>query len=143
MRTSPWVLAAYAAIILFGIVAAIPNLLTPRHLAALPDWLPKQQVTLGLDLRGGSHLVLEVDAGALKDGRLQSLRDDVESRLRAENIRASSIRRPGDVVVVTLPDPSERARALPLLRELLRASALHNSPPELRISKWKPTPTRF
>ncbi len=120
MRTSPWVLSAYAAIILFGIVAAIPNLLSARQLAALPDWLPKQQVTLGLDLRGGSHLVLEVDADALKDSRLQSLRDDVESRLRAANIRTPSIRRMGDAVVATIADPGQRDRALPLLRELAR-----------------------
>ncbi len=34
-------------------------------LAALPNILPKNQVTLGLDLRGGSHIVLEVDASGL------------------------------------------------------------------------------
>ncbi len=32
----------------------------------MPSWFPKRQVTLGLDLRGGSYLVLEVDAASLK-----------------------------------------------------------------------------
>ena len=39
-----------------------PEPVPATTLAQLPGWLPKQQVTLGLDLRGGSHLVLEVDA---------------------------------------------------------------------------------
>ena len=136
MRTSPWVLAAYAAIILFGIVAAIPSLLAPHHLAALPDWLPKQQVTLGLDLRGGSLLVLEVDADALKDGRLQSLRDDVESRLRDEAIRTSIVRRSGDAILATIPDPEQRQRALPLLRELaasVGATAFAAGTPDIEV----------
>ena len=52
-------------IILIGCLIAAPNLLTRQQLAALPAWLPKKQVALGLDLRGGSHLVVEIDAAAL------------------------------------------------------------------------------
>src|SRR5690606_281922 len=59
MRTSPWLLATYIAIILFGLLAALPNVLGPSQRARLPDWLHKDPVTLGLDLRGGSQLVLE------------------------------------------------------------------------------------
>ena len=33
----------------------------------MPDWLPHQQINLGLDLQGGSHLLLEVDLGAVID----------------------------------------------------------------------------
>ena len=68
MRTSRWLLATYAAVILFGMVTALPNLFPQSTLAQLPGWLPKQQVTLGLDLRGGSHLVLEVDAAPSRSG---------------------------------------------------------------------------
>ncbi len=118
MRTSRWVLAVYAAIILFGIGAALPNLFAPQQLAALPDWLPKQQVTLGLDLRGGSHLVLEVDAEALKASRLDSLLDDARSRLRAERIRPASIRLTEGAIAVRFGDPAELTRALPILRGL-------------------------
>ena len=118
MRTSRWVLATYAVLILAGFVAAFPNLLSPRQIAALPDWLPRQRVTLGLDLRGGSHLLLEVDAGALKTARLKSLLDDARSRLRAEGVRLQSARIVGDTVVVEIADPRERDRAIPVLRDL-------------------------
>jgi SecD/SecF fusion protein len=136
MRTSRWVVATYAAIILFGIVAALPNLLTPPQLDALPDWLPKQQVTLGLDLRGGSHLVLEVDAEALKASRLEALLEDAGTRLRAENIRPGSIRRDGEAIVVPIADPAERSRALLVLRDLatsVGATALAAGTPDLDV----------
>ena len=47
--------------ILVGILFAVPNLFSRQQLDVLPDWLPKRQVALGLDLRGGSHLLLEID----------------------------------------------------------------------------------
>lgn len=136
MRTSSWVLGAYAAIILFGMAAAAPNVLSPRQLAALPDWLPKQQVTLGLDLRGGAHLVLEVDSDALTDSRLQSLQDDVKGQLRAEGIRASSIRLTADAIVATIPDPVQQDHALSLLRELIThvgATAFAAGTPDISV----------
>ena len=61
MFPSRWKLCTYALIVLLGCAIAAPNLLTAGQLAALPDWLPRKQVTLGLDLRGGSHLVVEID----------------------------------------------------------------------------------
>ena len=44
---------------LAGVLLAIPNLIPRATLDSLPSWLPKHQVSLGLDLRGGSHLLLE------------------------------------------------------------------------------------
>lgn len=76
MRTSKWVVALYSLVVLIGIIIALPNFFTQKQLDALPSWLPKRQVTLGLDLRGGSYLVLEVDAAALKKDRLRTLLDD-------------------------------------------------------------------
>lgn len=73
MRTSAWRLLAYAMIIVAGAMAALPNLLTATQREALPTWLPRQAVTLGLDLRGGMHLVLALDKQALIEERSQAL----------------------------------------------------------------------
>ena len=43
-----------------GVIFAIPNLIPQHVLATWPDWVPKKQMTLGLDLQGGSHILLEV-----------------------------------------------------------------------------------
>ncbi|GFE88284.1 protein translocase subunit SecD [Steroidobacter agaridevorans] len=66
MVLSKWRLVLYGLIILIGSVIALPSLLSSQQLAAWPDWLPSKQVALGLDLRGGAHLVLEIDERALQ-----------------------------------------------------------------------------
>lgn len=88
MRTPKSVMWAYALIILVGVLAALPNLFTQSQLAAMPSWLPKHQITLGLDLQGGSHLVLEINSAALKHDRLQSLLADARTTLRKDGIKA-------------------------------------------------------
>ncbi|MEO9338209.1 protein translocase subunit SecD [Mesorhizobium sp. SB112] len=118
MRTSRWVIAAYSIIVLAGLIAALPNIFTPAQLASLPNWFPKQQITLGLDLQGGSHLVLEVDAATLKSDRLRSLLDDARGALRNERIQTQSARVVGDAVVIAVADEAQRTKALEILRAL-------------------------
>ena len=118
MRTSRWLLLTYAAIIFFGIVAALPNLFSQATLAQLPGWFPKQQVTLGLDLRGGSHLVLEVDARALIQERVQSLFGEARRALRDAGIDTASVQRRGDGIIFILKDSTQEADAVRVLRGL-------------------------
>ena len=147
MRTSRWLLATYAAIILCGIVTALPNLFPQSTLAQLPGWVPKQQVTLGLDPRGGSHLVLEVDARALLQERVQSLFGEIRRALREAGIDTASVQRRDDAVIVMLADAARQTDAVRALQRLavpvggmafgagtsnLAVSAV--SPQEIRIS---------
>jgi len=123
MRTSAWRLLAYAIIILAGVATALPNLFTPQQLSALPDWLPKQQVALGLDLRGGAHLVLEVDAKALIAERVQDVLRETRRTLREAKVDPLSVRRDGEAVVVTLADEAVRSRASQALKKLSGVTA--------------------
>lgn len=118
MRNSRWLVTSYIIIILIGILVALPNVLSKDTLARLPNWLPHNQVSLGLDLRGGSHLVLEVDAADLTKERLQSLIQDSRRVLRDANIGNSSIRRVQDYLLVTLTDPGQRDAAITELQKL-------------------------
>jgi SecD/SecF fusion protein len=115
MRTPRWVVITYVVIILAGVLAALPNMFTPAQLAAMPGWFPKHQITLGLDLQGGSHLVLEVDAAALKTDRLRSLLDDVRTTLRKERIDPRSARVSSGVITLTVADPAQVAKAVEVL----------------------------
>ncbi len=82
MKTSKWALFVTAAIILFGVLAAVPNVLTPEQQAKFGKvYPPANPVTLGLDLKGGSHLVLEVDAAALRKARMDVLLNDTRAIL--------------------------------------------------------------
>ena len=117
MHISRLRLAIYAFAILFGILTALPNVLPPRLLAALPDIMPRKQVTLGLDLRGGSHLVLEVDASGLVREHLQGLVAQARTQLRGGKI-PMTIRRTQNAVIVTVQQMADAPRALTLLKEL-------------------------
>ncbi|MBY9068042.1 protein translocase subunit SecD [Hyphomonas sp. WL0036] len=116
MRTSRWVVTTYVLIIIMGLLAALPNILTDQQKAALPGWLPSKQVTLGLDLRGGSHLVLEVDAPALKADRLKALASETRTLMSTESVRGQ-VAVEGETVSIRITDPDGRAKILGKLRE--------------------------
>ena len=54
------------------VILAAPNLFPASTLAQLPNWVPKKQMTLGLDLRGGSHILLQIDQNDLIKDRLEA-----------------------------------------------------------------------
>lgn len=118
MRTSPWLIGFYAVIIFVGMLIALPNVLSQQTLDELPSWMPKNRVSLGLDLRGGSHLVLEIDETDLVKERLQNLLQDARATLRTADIATSSVRRVNNDIVLTLSDPSQSSAAVTELNKL-------------------------
>ena len=73
--------------------------LTPTMVNKLPDWwkgiLPKDKIHLGLDLQGGSHLVMEVETLKAVEGSLDLIATDLEDSLNAQNTRFKKITRVG------------------------------------------------
>jgi SecD/SecF fusion protein len=118
MRTSRWQLFFYAAILFIGVYLALPNLFTKEQLALWPSWVPRQQVTLGLDLRGGSHLVLEVDSKALLTERMENMLGDARRELRDAKVQTTSIRLQNNIITAALHDPSQEAAAKTALERL-------------------------
>ena len=118
MRTSRWLVATYTVIILLGLLIALPNVLPQSVLQRVPAWLPHEQVSLGLDLRGGSHLVLEVDEADLTKERLQSLLQDARRVLREKGIQPKAVVRSQNQIVVTLADAAQSDAAVTELKTL-------------------------
>jgi len=54
-KTKVWIIAIVCAL---GVLLSLPNFIKP---GTLPDWVPHRHINLGLDLQGGSYLLLEVD----------------------------------------------------------------------------------
>jgi len=121
MRTSRWRVVVYSLVLLTGFLTALPNLFTPAQLADWPSFLPTRQVALGLDLRGGSHLVLEIDTAAMIAERLEITRDDVTTALRKAHIDVNSIQISNDQVIVSLSDTKDHDGALDALEYLANA----------------------
>lgn len=70
----------------FGVLFALPNILPKHMLSNLPVWMPNKTVNLGLDLRGGAHLLLEVDLDTVKNDYLNQILDSARMTLRKEGI---------------------------------------------------------
>jgi SecD/SecF fusion protein len=114
MFFSRWKTAAILGVVVLGALLCVPNLF-PR--AELPSWA--RTFSLGLDLRGGSYLLLEVEMAAVVRERLEGLADAARSRLRGANIGYVNLaadpanRRIG----FRVRDPSQAAEAARLMRE--------------------------
>ncbi len=72
----------YSLIILLGLLCALPNVLSPSVATYLPDWYTDNTLALGLDLSGGSHLLMEVDTSNLLFEENQALADKIGDGLR-------------------------------------------------------------
>ena len=118
IHLSRWKVILLALSFVFGVLFAYPNLLTAEQKAALPGWLPKSGVNLGLDLQGGSYLLLEVDVPAMREKRLTNLGEDARTVLSEVGIETAGIVQEGAGVTVTLADPATTDRALEAMRPL-------------------------
>ena len=108
-----WKIALILIISLTGLVLSAPNFFPDKTLEALPDWVPSRQVNLGLDLRGGVHLLAEVDVEGVMRQRLEDLEDDVRTALREAGVVRRTVGVVGQAVAVTVREEAdiEKTRA--------------------------------
>ncbi len=128
LKFSKWKTTLTLLFCLFGILGSFPNFLTEGEREDLPSWMPNSAVTLGLDLQGGAHLLLEVDAESVVAERVENLLDDVRRTLRqaSPTIMYSNLEAEGMAVKFKLRDPNDEDRAIVLLRQLAQPLASNN-----------------
>ena len=122
-RWKVWLVSLVVAI---GVLLSIPSLLagTP-YSGAWPKWLPQYRISLGLDLAGGSHLLLEADAADAQKQRLQSMEDSVATELRRDpRIDVGDISTAGGRVSFLVRNPTQVDAAVERMRTLTRPVAL-------------------
>jgi preprotein translocase subunit SecD len=96
--------------------------LTPTLMAKLPSWwqgaLPKDKIHLGLDLQGGTHLVMEVETQKAVEGALDLIASDLEDNLNSQTLRFKRIARVGaDKVQLTLFDKGTAEKVEGLIKK--------------------------
>ena len=97
-----WKVLLICGICALGVLLSLPNLFTPAQLTQLPSFIPHKQVALGLDLRGGSYLLLEVDVAAAQRDRLNTIIDSVRNTLRDAHIGYTGLNVEGDAITFTI-----------------------------------------
>ena len=135
-------------LVLLGLIYALPNAFYPRverhndAVAAIeagqdtpenraaakawPDWLPSGLVNLGLDLRGGAHLLVEVKTEDVYDSRVKAMWPEIRDALKVERDVIGGIRRieaPKGELRVRIAKPEGMARALEIVKRLARPVA--------------------
>jgi protein-export membrane protein SecD len=103
-----WQIGLVLALLLAGLVFAAPNLLGRQTSEELPGWLPSKQINLGLDLRGGSYLLLEAELESVIVEHLENLADGLRRELRRAKIDHTPIKVQGAVLRFTLSDVAAR-----------------------------------
>ncbi|HMF26236.1 MAG TPA: protein translocase subunit SecD [Pseudolabrys sp.] len=96
---------------------AVPNFLPEKMVQSWPKWA-QRHVVLGLDLQGGSHILLEVDSNAVRKEKLEALRDDVRRVLRDARVGYTGLVVRGNSVEVRIREGSNFDQAVEKLREL-------------------------
>ncbi|MGI9450109.1 MAG: protein translocase subunit SecD, partial [Geminicoccaceae bacterium] len=118
LRFSSWTVGAIIAICIAGVVFSLPNLFPREQMQRMPSWLPHQQISLGLDLQGGSHLLLEVGVDTVVEERMESVTDDVRRILRPERVKYRGLGAKGNTTSFTLVDSAQASKALEVLAQL-------------------------
>ncbi len=115
-----WKQAAVIATCLIGLFVVLPNFLSEQMLNRWPSWLPKWQLSLGLDLRGGAHLLYAMEINDVRKDWLDGLRDDARRRLREAKIPVSAVGISGSAVQVRIARPEDSDAALKALRQMIQ-----------------------
>lgn len=125
-----WLVVAVSAVV------ALPNAVSDTFMSAYPSFLPQKRVTLGLDLQGGSHIMLKLERADIIKERLETTVGDVRAKLREANIRYTGLAGVGQAVQVRISDVNqvEAAReALKPLTALISTGTLGGSLQEATI----------
>ncbi|WP_036280197.1 protein translocase subunit SecD [Methylocystis sp. ATCC 49242] len=123
LRFSTWKFIAIVAMTLAAVLVVAPSMLSPSNYEALksrlPSWLEPPKIVLGLDLQGGSHVMLEVDRPDVMSTLVRNLRDDVRRILREEKVAITGgIGATARGVQVRIADAADREKVLPKFRQL-------------------------
>lgn len=143
LQIALWKRVTIWSLILIGLLMAMPNAFYSRvevhndaarevevlgsnperdaALAQWPGWLPSSLVNLGLDLRGGAHLLTEVRVEEVYETRVQGMWPEIRDLLRDERDTVGTIRRqdgPADELRIQISDPAGMARAVEVIRGL-------------------------
>lgn len=112
-----WKVILIASISALAILFSLPNLFSATQLQGLPSWM-QMRMPLGLDLQGGSHLLLQMNTNELVEDWLESTADDVRNTLRTERIGYTGLRQANGEVRVTIREAADYDRAVEALGKL-------------------------
>src|SRR5579883_2279197 len=123
LHFSRWGAIVTLALSIASIVFALPNLVPISTYESLPAWAQLPRMPLGLDLRGGTHLLYQIDTTQLRKDWLQSIQADARRILSEERIAHNGVVVAGNQVRITLRDSDKLQPALARLKRMAQPLA--------------------
>ncbi len=124
LHFSPFKTWTIIATVIIGIIFAMPNFFSKEDAAKAPSFVPSSQLNLGLDLQGGSHLLLQMNTKELLEQTLESLRVEVRSKVAEARYEGKRLHRKRPRIVkdqevqIRITKTEHVAAAMEKLREL-------------------------
>ncbi|MBU6140231.1 MAG: protein translocase subunit SecD [Proteobacteria bacterium] len=110
-------ISAILVICFLSLIYAAPSLFVGEKESAIQKFLPKEKVNLGLDLQGGSQLMLEADFDYYAKEQLTNLRDEIRNSFREESVRVVP-EMVGNKIIFTISDGEQKKLAKKLIKKL-------------------------
>jgi len=135
VNIAQWKKILVLVITVLGLAFSVPNLISQDTLKNVPEWLPHKHMNLGLDLRGGAHLLIEAKLEvAIKEG-LENLLFSARSSLRTKpSINYRNLRVVPNGIALTILKADQLGEARSRLRELGQGMSLEANESDLRLT---------
>ncbi|MBL8669059.1 MAG: protein translocase subunit SecD [Alphaproteobacteria bacterium] len=117
-----WKRVLILVICIVSILLCLPNAFPKAEIEKL-TWLYVRQVSLGLDLRGGSHLLLQVETQAVVKERIEGILDGLRTQLRREKIAYGDLQADPSGISFRPRDEAQRAKAQDIARSVARENS--------------------
>lgn len=119
LRFPPWKVAIVLVTLSLGFLACLPNLISEEQRKTYFSWWPTEPLKLGLDLKGGASISLEIDPVELRSNELRETNRLVGDKLRETPLIPVRERTPqGDAIIIRVSNPDDTQRAMDRLRTL-------------------------
>lgn len=138
-----WKMVAIVLACLAGIVYTAPNFMPEALRSALPGFMPSKTINLGLDLRGGAHLLYQVDIDQVFADRAADIRSDARVTLREEEIRVQRVTLDGFDIMLQLQSASDVDAAKKALRKAYSDYLVAEEEGVIRLSLKEDAVTRI
>ena len=121
-----WKVWIVTLVVLLGVFFSIPSLIVGTPYGKYwPAWAPQSKISLGLDLAGGSHLLLEADARDAQKQRVQAMEEAVSTELRRDpRIDVGDISTADGRISFLVRDPTKVDAAFDRMQKITRPVAL-------------------
>lgn len=118
LHVSKWTKIFVALVLLAGILIALPNALPSGIRAKVPSWLPHDTVSLGLDLQGGSYILLEVQLEPVLKDRVDMTVSEIRRGLRKAHIGFTDLNTIKHGVSVRILDQAQFDQAKSIIKDI-------------------------